>query len=240
MRALVLTYETDAGPGVFAEAMRSRGVELDTWLVPSAAAPADPASYDAVMSLGGSMHTEQEGDHPWLRDQRSLLARLVEREVPLLGVCLGAQLLGEAVGAPAERLAEPRIGWYEIEVTPEGEADPLLGALAPSFEGFEWHSFAVPTPPGAVALARSPGCLQAFRVGESAWGIQFHAEVTRGDLESWIATYGRDGDTTRPGMSPDDLRRDADERMQAWNELGRGFCGRFVDVAARFADLAAS
>jgi GMP synthase-like glutamine amidotransferase len=229
MRVLALVYEPDAGPGVFADEIRSRGVELDTWLVPEAEAPADPGSYDAVMSFGGSMHADQEDDHRWLSGQKALLSDLLEGGMPLLGVCLGAQLLGEAAGSPAGRLAEPEIGWYDVEVTGDGATDPLFGPLAPRFDGFVWHSYGLPSPPGAAVLARSAACIQGFRLGDRAWGIQFHAEVTGEDMESWIANYGLDGEG-RPGYTAQDLRSDAADRLEAWNGLGRELCGRFLEA----------
>ncbi|MSO42513.1 MAG: type 1 glutamine amidotransferase [Solirubrobacterales bacterium] len=229
MRILALVYEPDAGPGVFAEEIRSRGDELDIWPVPEGEAPADPAGYDAVMSFGGSMHADQVHDHRWLSRQKGLISELLEGGVPFLGVCLGAQLLGEAAGSPSRRLPAPEIGWYDVKVTNDGAADPLFGPLAPRFEGFVWHSYEVPAPREAVALARSAACLQGFRLGERAWGIQFHAEVTGENLGSWIANYGLDGED-RSGYTAEDLRRDAADRLAAWNQLGRELCGRFLEA----------
>ena len=139
--------------------------------------------------------------------RRNCCAALLDRGVPLLGVCLGSQLLAEAAGAPARRASEPEIGWHEVEVTGGGSRDPLLGPLAPRFEAFQWHSYECPLPPGATALARSDMCLQAYRIGDSAWGIQFHAEVTRADAEAWIDDYRSDEDAVRIGLDPDALRR---------------------------------
>jgi GMP synthase (glutamine-hydrolysing) len=233
VRALALVYQRDAGPGVFADAMRSRGVTLDSWFVAEQESPpSEPAAYDAVLSFGGAMHADQEDRHPWLRDQKALLRELVSDGVPVLGVCLGAQLLADAAGAVARRASEPEIGWYELELTPEAADDPLLAPLAPRFQAFEWHSYEFLLPPGATALARSAACLQAYRLDHSAWGIQFHAEVARGDVESWIDDYHEDEDAVRIGLDPDELRRRSREAMASWNALGRALCERFLDVAA--------
>lgn len=231
MRALAIVHQRDAGPGVFASAAADREWTLDEWLYPEAEAPADPASYDAVMSFGGAMHASQETDHPWLADEKRLLAGLLETGVPLLGVCLGSQLLAEAAGAPVERAAEPEIGWYEVSVTTDGESDPLVGPMKPSFEAFQWHSCRSPLPPGAVALAESPLALQAYRVGERAWGIQFHAEVSRSDAVSWSRHYDTDPDAVRMGIRPEVMLRDIDERIDAWNETGGELCARFLDAS---------
>lgn len=233
MRALAIVHQEDAGAGVFADAAVDRGIELDTWMrAESSTPPADPAGYDAVLCFGGSMHADQEDRHPWLRDEKALLARLLRAAVPLLGVCLGGQLLAEAAGAPPRRAPTPEIGWHEVVLTPEGRGDPLLGPLAPAFAAFEWHSYEFPLPPGARPLARSEACLQACRLGQTAWAIQFHAEVTARDAEAWIDDYRSDEDAVCIGLDPEALRDETRSRIAAWNELGRALCGRFLDVAA--------
>jgi GMP synthase (glutamine-hydrolysing) len=232
VRALAIVHQRDAGPGVFAEAARRRGVALERWLrAESDSPPGEPDAYGAVISFGGAMHADQEQAHPWLGEEKRLLRRLLEGGTPLLGVCLGAQLLAEAAGAPPRRASEPEIGWFEIALTDEGADDPVLGPLAPRFEGFQWHSYEFSLPAGAVALAHSQACLQAYRLGDRAWGIQFHAEVSARDAESWIDDYRSDEDAVRTGLDPAALRAQTRERIEAWNELGRGLCERFLDAA---------
>jgi GMP synthase (glutamine-hydrolysing) len=230
VRALAIVHQPDAGPGVFADAFHDRGVELDQWLIAEGPAPADPAGYDAVLTFGGAMHTDDEADHAWLKDEKAMLADLIERRVPVLGMCLGSQLLAEAAGARPRRASVPEIGWHEAELTPEAADDPLLGGLPPRFEAFQWHSYEAPLPPGGTPLARSPVCLQAYRLEGPAWGIQFHAEVSRQDADYWIDDYRSDPDAVRIGLDPDALRRRTHASIEAWNELGRALCGRFVDA----------
>jgi GMP synthase (glutamine-hydrolysing) len=118
--------------------------------------------------------------------RRKCCCRAAGARVPLLGLCLGGQLLAQAAGAKPRRAARPEIGWRRVEVTPEVEDDPLLGPLAPGFEAFQWHSYEFPLPAGAIPLARSEACLQAARLGERAWALQFHPEVSRGDALHWV------------------------------------------------------
>ena len=113
---------------MFAEALAAKGVELDRWLIADAPAPADPSGYDAVLTFGGAMHADHEADHPWLQEEKSILADLIERRVPLLGMCLGCQLVAEAAGAEPRRASTPEIGWHEVELTPEAAGDPLRGS----------------------------------------------------------------------------------------------------------------
>jgi GMP synthase-like glutamine amidotransferase len=229
LKVLAVVHQRDAGPGVFADAVRDRGATLDTWLrAETDSPPSDPLGYDAVMVFGGAMHADHEADHPWLRDVKSLLRELLAREVPLLGVCLGAQLLAEAANAKPRRASEPEIGWHEVEVTTEGEADPVFAPLSPRFTAFQWHSYEFPLPPGATALARSPVCLQAFRLG-NAVAIQFHAEVSAADANAWIDDYRSDEDAVRIGIDPEALKNETSGAIEAWNRLGRDFCRRFLD-----------
>jgi GMP synthase (glutamine-hydrolysing) len=210
MRVLAIVHQRDAGTGVFGEQLRATGAELDEWLIAEASsAPHDPASYDAVMAFGGAMHADQEDEHGWLADEKRLLAELIDRGTPLLGACLGAQILCEAVGG-----------------------DPLLGPLAPGFDAFQWHSYECLPPPGSVVLARSEACAQAFRVGERAWGIQFHAEVTAADAGAWMDGWRSDPDAVRIGLDVEALRAETASAIGAWNELGRSLCGRFLESVA--------
>ena len=233
MRVLAITYEREAGPGVFAEAMRERGVVMEEWARErDEDPPADPRSYDAVLSFGGAMNVDEEEKHPWLREQKDLLGELLGAEVPLMGVCLGSQLLAEAAGAAPGRAKQPEIGWFDIEVNEEGARDPVMGPLAPRFNAFLWHGYEAPLPPGGVALAHSEVCLQAYRLGERAWGVQFHAEVTGPDAEHWIDEYRSDPEAVRIGLDPDALRQQTRAAIGPWNAIGRQLCGRWLDAVA--------
>ncbi|MDX6588023.1 MAG: hypothetical protein QOI31_2496 [Solirubrobacterales bacterium] len=231
-RALAIVHQPDAGPGVFRDEALALGWEMDSWLIPTGdAPPGDPRSYDAVFSFGGAMHSDQESEHPWLRDEKELLARLLDAGVPTMGVCLGSQLLAEAAGARAERAPQPEIGWYELELTPEGARDPVLGGIDSPFEAFQWHSYRSPLPPGAVELASNAIAMQAYRIGDSAWGIQFHAEVSTEDAVSWAVNYVVDEDAVKMGIDPDELSAQILLRIGDWNRLGRDLCARFLSVA---------
>jgi GMP synthase (glutamine-hydrolysing) len=233
VRVLAIVHQTDAGPGVFDEAIRERGDELDAWLLPeSAEPPADPLAYDAVFVLGGSMNVDEGDRHEWLGTERGLIGRLLERRVPLIGLCLGGQMVAAAAGAVPERAPRPEIGWHPVELTAAGAADPLLGPLAPGFEAFQWHSYEFPLPPGAVALARSEVSLQACRIGEAAWAIQFHPEVSAADALRWTEDYETDPDAVRIGIDPTALALETEAKIGAFNELGRGICRRWLDLAS--------
>jgi GMP synthase (glutamine-hydrolysing) len=229
VRLLSITHHDDARAGVFGDAA---GAELVEWMPPGGGRPPTLDGIEAAMVFGGEMHVDQEHLHAWLRDEKELIRALLERGTPLLGVCLGSQLLAEAAGARPHRAAAPEIGWRRVEVTEEGRADPVIGPLWPSFEVFEWHLYEAPLPPGAVALARTPACLQAFRLNaRSAWGIQFHAEVTWADLSSWLDGWHEDEDAVATGQDLDAVRAETERLIGPQNELGRGLAERFMAQA---------
>src|SRR5262249_53667897 len=106
------------------------------------------------MGFGGAMNVDQEDEHPRLRDQKNLLRALLANDVPLVGVCLGSQLLAEAAGEEPRRALRPEIGWHPVELTLAGREDPLLGVLPTAFNAFQWHSYEMGIDDGEV-LARS-------------------------------------------------------------------------------------
>lgn len=228
MRVLSIIHQEDAASGVFADAAAERGDELTEWSISDGARPPRPAeSYDAVLVFGGAMHVDQENRHPWLRNENELLRGLLNRRIPVLGVCLGAQLVAKALRARVGPLAHPQIGWFDVEQTPEAADDPLFADLPRRFSSFQWHSYAFDLPANAVPLASDPVCLQAYRAGESAWGIQFHAEVTKESVDDWFRS-------SKPPDAPldlDALRQETEEKIAGWNEFGKRLCSRFLGFA---------
>ena len=230
MRVLTILHQRDAGPGVFAEAVAAAGHELVEWMAPESPPPA-LEEFGAAISCGGAMHVDQWETNPWLEGERELLRELLARGTPVLGVCLGAQLLSEAAGGTPRRASRPEIGWHDIELCVEGLDDPLMATLPHRLEVFNWHSYETAPPPGATRLAKSDVCVQAFRLTGSSWGIQFHAEVTGHDLNSWLDHYASDEDAVRVGVDQGALRAETESKIAAWNEVGRGICQRFLRLA---------
>jgi GMP synthase (glutamine-hydrolysing) len=218
MDVLALVHGEDARSGVFGETIRAAGHRLDERSYVRDRPRAE--GYDAVVVFGGSMHPDQDAVHPWLADEVDVLRRLLERGTPVLGVCLGSQLLARAAGGEVGPAVETEIGWYDVEVLDAD--DPLLGPLAPGFPAFQWHHYAFRPPPGAPELARSAAGSQAFRAGERAWGIQFHPEVSAEQVEQWLA------DPADPAPDPERVRAETATRIESWNALGRALCLRFL------------
>lgn len=228
---LAIIHGEKVRAGVFGDVLVERGHRLEEWsLAWDTPLPRPLDTYGAVLVFGGAMHADQDRRHPWLRDEDFLLQRLLSLEIPVLGVCLGAQLLAKASRARVYPVGEPEIGWFPVELTGDGRNDPVLGRLPHEFKAFQWHYYTHDIPPNGVELARSRACTQAFRLGEAAWGIQFHAEVTAAQIREWAAE--EDGDARIERRA---LLAETEERIAHWNELGRSLCGGFLDAVERIA-----
>ncbi len=226
VRMISVIHGASVRAGLFGDVVSERGHELEEWSLAWGTPPPRPIDeYGAVLVFGGSMHADQDHHHPWLREETLFIQRILDTRQPLLGVCLGAQLVARAGHAPVWALPEPEIGWHEVELLSEAVDDPVLGLLPERFTAFQWHYYTHGLPAGAVELARSPACTQAFRLGESAWGVQFHPEVTEATIGEWLA------DVEDPPPPVSRISEETSERIAEWNELGRTLCGAFVEAA---------
>jgi GMP synthase (glutamine-hydrolysing) len=233
VRFLSIQHPKADEAGTFALAARDAGHVYDEWCPGlGAPAPADPAGYDGIVVLGGEQNVRDVLRLPYLQDEIALIGEALERRQPLLGVCLGAQLLVAAAGGEVVRVSEPEIGWYEVQTLPAGAADPLFGALPERFDSYCWHSYGVELPAEAVLLARSAVSIHGFRLGDCAWGVQFHPEVTREILLGWFASHRDDPDAVAMGFDPQVAEAELGGRLGAWEALGRGLFGAFTAAAA--------
>ena len=195
---LVLTHVPYEGPGMIAPGLDAP-VRVRTVVGTADPALPDVAEISGLVVMGGPMDADDDRGHPGLAAERRLLAAAVEADVPVLGVCLGAQLLGMALGAPLLRRHGTEIGFAPVDVHHD---DLVLGPLGSRPTVLHWHSDAVDLPPGATLLASSDVTpVQAFRAG-SALGVQFHLEVDASMLELWLGTPGLVG-----GLEDDEVEQ---------------------------------
>ena len=206
-RALVVTHTESEGPGTLAEWLPAAGLELDV-LRPWAGdlVPARVTEHDALVVMGGPQQAYDDRSAPWLRQVKELLRAAVADGVPVLGICLGAQLLAEATGgrvAPGDE--GPEFGARLVAKRDASAADALFAAVPFTPTVVQWHWDAVvELPPGAVLLASSPRYPhQAFRVGELAWGLQFHIETPPEMVTRWFAED--DAGVRDAGLDPSSL-----------------------------------
>ncbi len=145
---------------------------------------------EAVVSLGGPMNVYETDKYPFLDVEEDFLKKTLKKEIPVLGICLGAQLLAKAAGAEVRKAKHKEIGWCKIDLTEEGMRSPLFNGLNRNLEVFQWHEDTFDIPGRGVRLAESQACInQAFRFGRNAYGLQFHVEVTPQMIGSWINKY---------------------------------------------------
>ncbi|MFQ5699444.1 MAG: gamma-glutamyl-gamma-aminobutyrate hydrolase family protein [Myxococcota bacterium] len=189
------------------------------------------AGYEGLVVLGGPMSAYDSLSHPHLDTEVRAIESALGRGLPVLGICLGAQLLARALGARVRPHAHREIGWVEVTPTPAGRRDRLLRHLGEAAPVFQWHGDTFDLPSGAEHLASSRECAQqAFRYGESAYGLQFHLEVDRSLIERWlrmpiyqreIAEYGR-------GLDPEEIRRETREKIPALERLADRCFSEFI------------
>lgn len=148
----------------------------------------EPSQIPALIVLGGAMGAHDDARHLFLGDLKNLIRQVVAARIPYLGICLGGQLLAAALGAEVVSGRWEELGVLPVSLTAEGRNDGLLSGITENFTSFQWHHDSFDIPTGGVLLASSDACPhQAFRVGETAWGLQFHPEVTGKIIRDWCA-----------------------------------------------------
>ena len=188
--------------------------------------------YEALIVLGGPMNADQIDSYPNLQTEVGILREAVGRDMSVLGICLGAQLLAKALGGSVSRNETPEIGWHDVELTEEGLVDPVLGAFAPRQEVFQWHEDGISLPDDAVRLAGSQASpVQAFRFGEHAYGLQFHLEASRSLIERWLTVPDHQGVLAAESDHIDvaAIRKRTDDAIQPLTDLSRETFGRWVE-----------
>jgi GMP synthase (glutamine-hydrolysing) len=171
-------------------ALRAAGAVLDERRLRHGDRLPTLAEVDGIVALGGEQSVTAIAGDPTLTAEAALLREAVERGVPTLGVCLGAQLLAHALGGSVARLRERMLAWTPLEPLPAATGDPLFGALPEGAMGLHWNEDGFEPPPGAVELLRRPGPSgEAFRFGDCAWAVQFHPEVDEAAVDGWYRSW---------------------------------------------------
>nr|WP_209310606.1 type 1 glutamine amidotransferase [Streptomyces spiramenti] len=236
MPVLVVQHGPQGGPRRVGTWLTEAGLELRVAHGYSGdAVPERPGDHAAVVVLGGGYLPDDDRRAPWLAPTRRLVRAALDTGVPVLGICLGGQLLAHVAGGTVEGAAgEPEFGSTPLTLRPEADDDPLFRGLPDEVTAIERHVDRISVlPPGAHWLVESRACPhQAFRVGDSAWGTQFHPEVAADRLAEWDPEPLR-----RRGLDPAELVRRAAEAEPAAEAVWRTVTRRFARVVAETAEV---
>ena len=236
MRIVVFQHAKVEHPGMFRDLFREDGFTWDVVELDHREPIPDLDPYDLMVVMGGPQDVWQESEHPWLVEEKAAIRRfVVEMQRPFLGVCLGHQLLADALGG-AVRIAEtPEVGVMTVELTSVGETDPLFRGMESPMTVFQWHGAEISALPAeTTVLASSPHCaVQAFRYGERAYGLQYHVEITGDTVEEWAAipVYAAALEKALGEEALDVLREDVADRLASFGDDCRSLYRNFKRVA---------
>lgn len=193
----------------------------------------DVDRYRGLIVLGGPMNVEDQAQRPHLRTELKAIERALAQGKPVLGICLGAQLLAHVLGAPIRKLERPEIGWYELQTTAHGREDAVLEPLGHAAPVFQWHRYGFDLPGGAEHLARTDDWApQAFRAGDNAYGFQFHIEMDAALIERWLANPAYRQELADAGLAHDEhsIRAATAERIATLQHQADAVFNRFLDL----------
>jgi GMP synthase (glutamine-hydrolysing) len=236
MQVLVLQHIACEPPGVYEDVLDERGatihrVELDEGdLLP------DWRAFDAIVAMGGPMGALDDDEHPWLTDEKRLIADAVRSGLPFWGVCLGVQLLAASLGARVYPGPAPEVGVLPVLLTDEALADPVFAGTPRELLSLQWHGDTFDLPDGATRLAGSPAYPnQAFRVGADAYGVQFHLEVSPALAREWadVPAYAESLERVLGEGALDRLIGELEARADGLLSHGRQLFERWLGAAVR-------
>jgi len=187
--------------------------------------------YQGLIVLGGPMNVDEVERYPHLAVEMDLVREAMDRDIPVLGICLGAQLIARAVGAEVTRATAKEIGWYDVRPTDHGRGDPLVGHFGETERIFQWHGDMFEIPGGAAHLVDAPGCLnQGFRIGRNVYGFQFHLEVDEAMIRRWlrVPSMREEIESLGGAIDPEVILRETHERIHELRRLSDRTFAEFV------------
>jgi GMP synthase (glutamine-hydrolysing) len=232
---LALQHIACEPPAAFEDELRSRGLELVRAELDEGDALPDWREFAGLIVMGGPMGAYEEDAHPWLVEEKRAIRDAAEAGHPVWGVCLGAQLLADALGARVYRGEEAEVGLLAVELTDAAAADPVFGAAPQSFPSLQWHGDTFELPQGATLLASSPAYASQAFVYKRAYGLQFHLEVSPALAAEWgeVPAYAASLEAIKgPGALlrlVTDVKKHANETLP----LARELFGRWLELVVR-------
>lgn len=231
-RILVLQHVKSEGLGIIGKALRQKGIETDfIKIFKGDRIPKSINGYDGLIVLGGPMGVYEEDIYPFIKDELILIKTAIKNNIPILGICLGAQLLAKAAGADVYKGNKKEIGWYKVELTDEGKRDGLFVGLPDEFAVFQWHGDTFDIPESSKCLASSelfPH--QIIKVGKNAYGLQFHLEVTEEMVREWIDVNDKELASVKAYINPKNILKDTPENIETIHRYGEAVFLRFFSL----------
>jgi GMP synthase (glutamine-hydrolysing) len=235
VQVLVLQHIACEPPGVYEDVLRERGATIHRVELDEGDPLPDWRAFDAIVAMGGPMGAVDEDEHPWLVDEKQLIAEAVRSGLPFWGVCLGVQLLAASLGARVYPGPAPEVGELPVTLTDEALADPVFAGTPRELLTLQWHGDTFDLPDGAARLAGSAAYPnQAFRVGAAAYGVQFHLEVSSGLAREWarVPAYAESLERVLGPGALDRLLAELDARADGVLPHGRRLFERWLGAAA--------
>ena len=230
---LVIQHVPHEGLGMLEAPLKAAGLRLQTLNAASTAAWPRASDVDGFVVMGGPMGVNDQPRYPFLAKELTLLRAALKAKQPILGVCLGAQLLASALGAKVTKNPQQEIGWYPLMREPGADGDPLFEPFGQTETVFQWHGDTFALPKAAVRLASSPLCPeQAFRYRERAYGLQFHVEVTEAMIRAWIRANKKELSGSKGAINPEAILRQNAEHLGRLKALTEHVGAAFARIVA--------
>ena len=235
MKFLVIKHLLVEGLGIFEQFCHDAGIDIDTVELEKGDCFPSLEDYSALWVMGGSMNVSDETEFPWLIEEKALICKAVkELCIPYMGVCLGAQLLADALGGEVGSMTAPEVGLLDINLTESGSSHPLMAKLPKKFKVLQWHGQEIKKLPAeAQLLASSSDCqVQAYAVRDRAFGLQFHSEVTHQTVEEWvqIPAYKKDLESTLGNDGCYQLKQTVQQRLPLMEQEAKILFDNFFSI----------